>query len=602
MLADLALENLALFDRAALELGEGLHAITGETGAGKSLIVGALELLLGERPRTGIVRTGAEEARVEGRFLLAAEHANGADLRDALAEVAPAVLEDWASLTASDERELVLARAVGNSGRTRAWINHRPATLGALKRVAGLLVEIHGQNDHQRLFEPTEQTRVLDAFGATIELAERWHAARAEYNAARGQLADFDRRAQERAERLDLLRFQAQELEAARITPEQHADLLSERDRLRWAEDLVRDLGGVARALAGEDGGALDELRRARRVLEGWTTRVGELRELHDELGGALAHAEEASAGLERFLANLEADPSRLEAVEERLYRLESLRKKHRTDVAGLIERAATIARELAELESRDESVEALQARVASLRKTAAALAADLTKKRMAAATKLAKQVHASLADLGLAKAEFRYGPSSPDSSSRDAPSVSRDAPSVSRAASSASRDAPFASRDAPFGRGEVDPPASEFFLAANPGEPSRPLRHVASGGEAARILLAVRVALALKQAIPTLVFDEVDAGVGGRLGPQVGEHLKTLGRGHQVLCVTHLPAIAALADHHFRVSKSVTKGRTVTEVTRVVDDARVDEVADMIAGGAAHATARAEARRLLGA
>lgn len=575
MLADLALENLALFDRAALELGEGLHAITGETGAGKSLIVGALELLLGERPRTGIVRTGAEEARVEGRFLLAAEHANGADLREALAEFAPAVLEDWASMAASEERELVLARAVGNSGRTRAWINHRPATLGALKRVAGLLVEIHGQNDHQRLFEPTEQTRVLDAFGATIDLAERWRAARAEFDAARDELADFDRRAQERAERLDLLRFQAQELEAARITPEQYADLLAERDRLRWAEDLVRDLGGVARALAGEDGGALDggalsELRRAKRVLEGWTARVGELRELHDELEGSLAHAEEASAGLERFLANLEADPSRLEAVEERLFRLESLRKKHRTDVAGLIERAASIARELAELEARDESVEALQARVASLRKSAVALAADLAKKRIAAATKLAKQVHASLADLGLAKAEFRYAPS--------------------------------LSSSEPKSRGEVDPPASEFFLAANPGEPSRPLRHVASGGEAARILLAVRVALALKQAIPTLVFDEVDAGVGGRLGPQVGEHLKTLGRGHQVLCVTHLPAIAALADHHFRVSKSVKKGRTVTEVTRVIDDARVDEVADMIAGGAAHATARAEARRLLGA
>jgi len=569
MLADLALENLALFDRAALELGLGLHAITGETGAGKSLIVGALELLLGERPRTGIVRTGAEEARVEGRFLLLAEHAAGRELHEALADVAPAVLEDWAGLGPKDERELVLARAVGNSGRTRAWINHRPATLAALKRVAGCLVEIHGQNDHQRLFEPAEQTRVLDAFGGTGELADRWRAARAAYDAARAELEDFDRRAQERAERLDLLRFQAQELEAARITPEQHTDLLQERDRLRWAEDLSRDLGGLARALAGEDGGALDELRRARRVLESWTGRIGELRDLHHEIEGAVAHAEEASAGLERFLANLEADPTRLESIEDRLYRLETLRKKHRTDIAGLIERAASIARELGELESRDESVEALQARLADLRKTAVALAVELAKKRTAAAAKLAKQVHASLAELGLAKAEFRYAPSSSDEKSRG---------------------------------GEVDPPPAEFFLAANPGEPSRPLRHVASGGEAARILLAVRVALALKQAIPTLVFDEIDAGVGGRLGPQVGEHLKTLGRGHQVLCVTHLPGIAALADHHFRVSKSVKKGRTNTEVARLAGDARVDEVADMIAGGAAHETARAEARRLLGA
>jgi len=569
MLADLALENLALFDRAALELGTGLHAITGETGAGKSLIVGALELLLGERPRTGIVRTGAEEARVEGRFLLPIEHAVGRDLVETLREVAPTVLEDWSTLGAKDERELVLARAVGASGRTRAWINHRPATLGALKRVAGLLVEIHGQNDHQRLFEPAEQTRVLDAFGSLEPLAERWREARAAYTAARAELEDFDTRVRERAERLDLLRFQAQELEGARITPEQHAELLAERDRLRWAEDLSRDLGGLARALAGEEGGALDELRRARRVLETWTSRVGELRELHAQIEGAVAHAEEASAGLERFLSSLEADPSKLEQIEERLYRLESLRKKHRTDVAGLAERVALIAKELAQLEARDESVEVLQARVDSARKTATTLANDLAKKRTAAAAKLAKSVHESLGQLGLGKAEFCYAPSETDSKPRT---------------------------------NEVDPLAFEFFLAANPGEPSRPLRHVASGGEAARILLAVRVALALKAAIPTLVFDEVDAGVGGRLGPQVGEHLRTLGRGHQVLCVTHLPAIAALADHHFRVSKSVKAGRTRTEVAKLAGDARIDEVADMIAGGAAHATARAEARRLLGA
>jgi len=568
MLSDLALENLALFDRAAVELGNGLNAITGETGAGKSLIVGALELLLGERPRTGLVRTGAEEARVEGRFLLDAEHARSGDLRAALADVAPGVLDDWDGLRAKDERELVLARAVGASGRTRAWINHRPATLAALKRVAGLLVEIHGQNDHQRLFEPAEQTRLLDAFGGLADLAERWRTARTAFDAARGELEDFDRLARERADRLDLLRFQAGELEGARITPAEHAALLAERDRLRWAEELSRDLGALSRALSGEEGGALDELRRARRVLESWTARIAELGDLQSEIEGAVTHAEEASAGLERFLSRLEADPRRLETIEERLYRLDTLRKKHRTDVAGLALRAESIAAEVVELEARDASVEALQARVNDLRRAAAALAAELAKKRASAATKLAKQVHASLGELGLGKAEFCY--------------VAEPARSVPSEVA-------------------VDPPASEFFLAANPGEPSRPLRHVASGGEAARILLAIRVALALRQAIPTLVFDEIDAGVGGRLGPQVGEHLRTLGRGHQVLCVTHLPAIAALADSHFRVSKSVKAGRTRTEVVRLDGDTRVDEVADMIAGGAAHATARAEARRLLG-
>jgi DNA repair protein RecN (Recombination protein N) len=564
MLSDLSIENLALFDRAALELGAGLNAITGETGAGKSLIVGALELLLGERPRTGLVRTGAEEARVEGRFLLAPEHARGRELGAALAEIAPAVVEEWQRLGPQDEREVVLARAVSAGGRTRAWVNQRPVTLGALKRLAGLLVEIHGQNDHQRLFDPAEQTRVLDAFGGTADLAERWREARRAHAAARAELDDFDARSRARAERLDLLRFQARELSDARIGSEEHAALLAERDRLRWAEDLARDLAGPARALGGEDASALDELRRARRAVESWTARVGELRGVHEELEAALAHAEEASAGLEGFLARLEADPRRLEEIEERLYRLDALRKKHRTDVAGLAARAEAIAQELAALEAREETVEDLQARVEAARAAAAALARDLGKRRASAASRLAKQVHHHLAELGLSKAEFAYAPSGPAGD-------------------------------------DVDPPHAEFFLAANPGEPPRPLRHVASGGEAARILLAVRVALALRQSIPTLVFDEIDAGVGGRLGPQVGEHLRALGEGHQVLCVTHLPAIAALADRHFRVSKSVQGGRTRTAVARLDGDARVDEVADMIAGGSAHATARAEARRLLG-
>jgi DNA repair protein RecN (Recombination protein N) len=420
---------------------------------------------------------------------------------------------------------------------------------------------------------------VLDAFGGLDNLAERWHAAKSTYETARAELDGFDARTRERAERLDLLRFQASELEAARVTPEQHAELLAERDRLRWAEDLSRDLGALARGFGGEDGGALDDLRRARRVLEAWVTRVPELSEVHADAESALAAAEDASAKLERFLAKVEADPARLEAIDDRLYRLETLAKKHRTDAAGLLARAESIGAELAQLESQDESAEALGARVAEARAAAVQLAKDLARKRVAAATKLAAAVHASLGELGLPHARFGW-----ETTADGARDEARGAARVARDAAS------------------VEPPSAEFFLAANPGEPARSLRHVASGGEAARILLAVRVALALQAAIPTLVFDEIDAGVGGRLGPQVGAHLKRLAQGHQVLCVTHLPAIAALADRHYRVSKAVKKGRTTTEVALLQPDARVDEVADMIAGGAAHATARAEARRLLGA
>jgi len=558
MLQELCIENLALFERAEVAFGPGLNVITGETGAGKSLLIDALELLLGERPRASLVRKGAAEARVTGRFLV----------------------------PAAEERELVLSRSLSADGRTRAWIDDRPATARVLRELAAELVEVHGQSEHQRLFQPAEQTRLLDEFGALQPQLANYRKARTEWLALREELSGFEQRARDRAEREDLLRFQARELAQARPSAVEDAALRNERELLRHAAGIASDLGALVGELSEDDGSALERLRHAERVLERWESKLSAAGPCAEEIRAALAHLEEATAALARLVAGSESSPERLEAVEERLARLEELQRKYRTDSAGLELRAAEAARELAALGTQAQDFEDLRARSAAAFAVLEGAAAQLGKARRALRARLEKAVRTSLAELGLQRASFEV---------RVEPRARPDLHSPN-AAEQRTRELEDERRFGSDGADEV-----AFLLAANPGEDLQPLARVASGGEAARIMLALRTALALRQTIPTLVFDEIDAGVGGRLGPKVGEHLRALGKQHQVLCVSHLPAIAALAERHFKVEKSVQGGRTRTGVELLAGQARVEEIADMIAGGAAHATARAEARRLLG-
>ncbi len=579
MLSDLSIENLALFERADVCFGGGLNAITGETGAGKSLLLDALELLMGEKPRGSLVRKGADEARVEGRFVLTKRGA------DSLSGFLDEHLEDlavqWRALGAADEHELILSRTVSAAGRTRAWINHRPATAKVLRELAARLIEIHGQNEHQRLMETGEQVDLLDAYGAHRKEVTAWATARSAWVELVGLAANHEKAARDRADRLDLLRFQARELTDLKPDADEHAQLLQERERLRNAGELGTQLSAVAAALSSEEGGALDALQRSLRTLERWETRLADLAPVAEEVRQALVHAEEASVGAERYLARVEASPGRLEKVEDRLYAYESLLRKHRCDTEGLVRLAHKLSSELKAVEDGDSSLEELITRRDQAKSHLLVAGEALRAARKKAAIKLVKEVKKHLGELGLARAEF---------SVKLEPRVANTAGSPNAVDEHAEL-----RRLAPDG-----PDVVEFLLAANPGEALQPLRLVASGGEAARIMLALRTALAAQQTIPTLVFDEIDSGVGGRLGPKVGEHLRALAGTHQVLCVTHLPAIAAMAHVHLKVHKQVQGARTKTLVAALKGDERVDEVADMIAGGAAHATARAEAQRLL--
>ncbi len=575
MLIELSIRDLALIETLDLEFGPGLNALTGETGAGKSLLVGSLELLVGQTPKGGAgkwVRKGAGEARVEGRFEIRGAAAVERVTELLRAEV-PALAEVFEESVEGDVAELLLGRSLTAAGRTKAHVQQRPVPLRALRVIAPAVLEIHGQNDHQRLLEPAEQLHLLDAYGGLAPELASYRDARRAWRELVERFEKLDAERAERRDRRDLVAFQLEELEAAELQVGEHERLREERDLLRSAAELRGELGAVADELAQSEGALLDRLRSALHVVDRWQTRLGKLEAPLEDLRSAEIHVAEAASVLASFADGVSDDPARLDVLEERLSELERLQHKYRCDEAGLLELQAALEAERTALASDEESLSTLEAEIDAALQALTRSAARLAKKRRALVPKLVKGVQASLAALGLARARLDV---------RATPRTGDDPSDVF----------------GPAGAEDV-----ELLLAANPGEDLSELRHVASGGEAARIMLALRTELLPREAGGagrTVVFDEIDSGVGGRLGPEVGTHLKRLAQTEQVLCVTHIPAIAAAADRHLCTTKEVHAGRTRTTVVALEGAARVDEVADMIAGGSAHETARAEAERLL--
>jgi len=575
MLVELSIRDLALIESLELELGPGLNVLTGETGAGKSLLVGALELLLGETPRAGAaqwVRKGSLEARVEGRFEVRGRRAIER-VSEVLHAEAPAVCEAFLEGVTGEQAELFLGRSLGADGRTKAHVQQRPVPLRALRRVAPCVLEIHGQNDHQLLLQPAEQLRLIDSYGGLEQDLARYREARSTWHERTERFLNLDAERNERRDRRDLCAYQLDELRSAQLVVGEHAALREERELLRNASDVRAEVGAVVGELAESDSALSDRLRAALHVVERWGRRLPQLAGALEDLRSAEIHLSEAASSLASIVDGIEADPRRLEEVEERLAELERLEAKYRRDEVGLVERTAELAAELAQLEADEESLANLAEEITVAESGLETAAGRLAEKRRALVPALVKGIESSLGALGLARArvDLRITPRDGDDP---------------------------AERFGPRGAEEV-----ELLLAANPGEDAAPLRHVASGGEAARIMLALRTELLPKERESvgrTLVFDEIDAGVGGRLGPRVGAHLKRLAATEQVLCVTHVPAIAAAADRHLCTSKEVLQGRTRTTIALLEGEARVNEVADMIAGGSAHETARAEAQRLL--
>ena len=558
MLLELRVENLLLIRRTELRLGPGLQVITGETGAGKTVLAGALDLLLGGKPRAGTVRPGAEEAWVEGVFELPAGLFDSPELAD-LRERVPEGAE-----------EVVLGRRVSAGGRTSAFVQGRSATAADLRELGGRLVSFLGQHEHRRLTVAAAQLEVLDAFcgAAHLEVRAAYVLAHERARDCRRELEELRGRAGARERDLDLLVFEIGEIEELGPTSEEHAALTAERDRLRHLEALRAAAGGAGEALApdsGETAGATALLAQAEALAEGpggvdpaLDVLAARLRELRIEV-------DDVAAELRRYGAGLEGEPGRLEEVESRLELYDRLLRKHGGSVASVFGHLERCRAERERLAGAEEAAEELEAALAEATQREGSLAAELSAARRDAVPALEEKVLDELARLAL-------------------------------------EDASFSAELRP--RGELGPQGAEsveFMLAANRGVPAAPLRETASGGELSRVMLAL-FGVASAGGPQTLVFDEVDAGVGGQTANAVGERLQALGADRQVLCITHLPQVAALAERHFRIEKHPEGDLARTEVALLQGDGVVEELCRMMGAEAGDAGARRHARKLLAA
>ena len=560
MIESLRIVNLALVEHAEIEFGRGLHALTGETGAGKSMVLGALALLAGGRATADVVRDGADEARVEAVFRTDRAPDLEAGLRERGLDV--------------EDHTLVVARSVGREGRSRAWVAGRLVPVSVLAELLGERLEISSQHESQSLRRPESHARVLDAFGGLLALRERVERGHAALRALRAEHARLAADADERARRRDFVAFQLGELEAAALQPGELGALASEHARLVHATDLRAEAGAAASMLSGDPlqsdaAGAIDRIDAAARRLEPLATIDATLRPQAERLRAAAAELADAARELERYADAVEVDPERLAAVEERLALLERLRPKYGRSEDELFASRERLAAELAAISGGDERARALADEAARASERLVADAAELSAGRVPAAERLARTIEASLARLDLPGARLEVAV-----------------------------EALATADDMPCGASGAE--QVELRFSANPGEAPRALRRVASGGELSRIFLALKNALRSAESGSVLIFDEIDAGIGGRAADRVGALLAELGAEHQVLCITHWPQIAAAATTQLRVVKRTQNGRTTAAVVRLDAEERVEELARMAGGARIGEATRAHARELL--
>jgi DNA repair protein RecN (Recombination protein N) len=559
VLRELRIENLLLIERAELRLGDGLNAITGETGAGKTVLAHSLDLLMGGKAKAGIVRPGAEEAWVEGVFDLPAGLLDDPELAE-LAERLPAGAE-----------EVVLGRRVSAGGRTSAFVAGRSATAADLKALGGRLVAFFGQHEHRKLTISSAQMEVLDGFVGAKHLAlrEEYREANREVGRLSAELVELREREGSRERDLDLYRYELSEIEEVEPDPEERDALAADRERLRHAEGLHAAAAGAHAGLAGADlegGGAASSLAEAESKLAAAAGVDPTLDRIGERVAALNVEVSDVAAELRDYAEGIAADPGGLVAVEERLEALDRLERKHGGTVESVLAHAERCRTEIARLEGAEVRGEEATAALAEAEARRAKLGKKLSAGREKAAGPLEERVAAELTSLAMdgARLEVILVPHPDDYGAS--------------------------------GRETV-----ELRVAPNPGIEPAPLRDAASGGELSRVMLALS-GLGPAAGAATLVFDEIDAGIGGNTARVVGERLKALGAEHQVLCITHLPQVASLADVHFRLEKTTEAGQAVATVERLSGEGVVEEIRRMLGGDTADEAATRHARELLAA
>ena len=560
MLRELAVQNLALIEDVRVELHPGFCAWTGETGAGKSLLLGALGLLLGERGSADLIRTGADELRVTGRFELT---------RPEQREVAREILQ-----TTIEEDDLILTRRLSRSGRSSALVNDLPVAVATLRRIGEMLVDVHGQRESYSLLQPGYQLELLDAFGRLTEHRRKYAAAADRVRGLRRTYRELTDARQTRQRELSLVRFERDDLDNAKLTPGELPQRLKERETLVHAQSLAQFTGTVAARLSDDDGAVVEVVGRLVKEANRWAALDPKLQEVATRLEALRPEVEDLAETCRDLSERFEADPDRLEEVEQRIGFLKKLQARYGKTPDELIAYRATLDPREAELQRQEDDLSSLNDALAAAFAELKEAATVLSKQRAKVAKKLAADAQRHLADLGMPKAKLD---AVLEPVPLDADPLSGDVPAAG-----------------------VD--QLELMLMANPGEPSRPLRKVASGGELSRTMLALKTVLAAHDPVRTLVvFDEIDANVGGRLGDVLGEKLAALGRSHQVICVTHLPQVASYAAYQWTIRKLSTAKRTATTITPLrTADERVEELALMLRGESRSETTRKEAAEML--
>lgn len=543
MLLELTIQNFALIDHLRFSLGEGLNVLTGETGAGKSIIIDAMGLLLGGRASADYIREGEEKALIEGVFLGPPE------------EGVLRLLEEQ-GISWAPEEPLILSREISRSGRNLCRINGRVTTLSLYREVGQRLVDLHGQQEQQLLLNPEWQLKLLDSYAGreVEELREEVRRLAQELRRIRNELRQWEERERDCAHRWDLLSFQVEEISKARLSPGEEEQLLQERSVLQNAEKIIQGLSRAYQLLfvgSSSSLSARDQLGKALGELRILTAMVPELQRLKETVEEATVMVEEAARELAAYRERIEADPRRLEEVEERLALIRQLQRKYGSSIEEILRYREKAQEELEQLSQRDKTIASLAERKRQQEEAYRQRAEELSRRRREAACQLEEAVAEELRYLNMPEVKFSVG----------------------------------------FSRREEDSLGGldgiEFLISPNPGEPLKPLSRIASGGEMSRIMLALKNILARVDRVPTLIFDEIDTGIGGRALEAVASRLEKIARSFQVICVTHAPQIASRADCHWYIEKEVKEGRTYTRLKALTEEERVQELARMLAGDA---------------
>lgn len=536
MLTQLTVSNYAIAESVELQFSNGMTTLTGETGAGKSIVLDALGLILGERADAGAVRHGAKRADITASF----DVSNISDARL------------WLEANdLDDDSNCILRRVISKDGRSRAYINGQPCPMAHLKSLGGQLMDIHSQHQHQSLLRKDTHRKLLDEFAGASELAQATASAWKQWHDTQQRLKTLQTDKDENEARLQLLRYQVEELDRLDLGTEELEGLEQEQSRLSHAETVLTGAHQASQLCSEGETSAASILRQALHEIEQLPVEVAELKETVQMLNEAEIQLTEAGNNLRHFTDHYEADPERLNDVEQRLSTIYDLARKHRVSAEELVANHEKLAQELAELDGGDGSLETLTQKAENEQQEWRKAADALSEKREATALKLDQRIGSELANLNMPTTQF-----------------------VTRLERHSS--------EAPKAQGHED---VEFLISANPGQPARALNKVASGGELSRISLAIQVVVAQTSTIPTLIFDEVDVGIGGGTAEVVGRLLRKLGDNGQVICVTHLPQVAAQAHQHLFVSKFCERESTFSRIEALNDSGRVHEVARMLGG-----------------